>query len=152
MTVPADITLAAAVPNSPGAVDGDTAEALTGFLIAKAPDLAREFAAGQTDAAQPVPPTSPAWMADIAAGRVLTTFDAMTVCNVTTAEAVQSRCRRAEQDQRPIGICFAGLWLIDLELLLNSIGPVGTPARLSAESRAKKLPKFCSDKISRLKK
>jgi hypothetical protein len=151
MTAQADIARIAAVPNSPGAVVAGIADELTSFLVAKAPALGREFAAGQNDAVQTAP-TSPAWMRDIAAGRVLTTFDAMTVCNVTTAEAVQSRCRRAEQDQRPIGICFAGLWLIDLELLLNSIGPVGTPARLSAESRAKKLPKFCSDKILRLKK
>jgi hypothetical protein len=131
----------------------DVADDLARFLIAKAPVLAAEFAAGRpAEPADLAKPTLPAWMTDVAGGRVLTTFDAMTVCNVTTAEAVQSRCRRAEQDQRPIGICFAGLWLIDLELLLDSIGPVGTPARLSAESRAKKLPKFCSDKILRLKK
>jgi hypothetical protein len=132
----------------------DVADDLAKFLIAKAPMLAAEFAAGQTDAqtdAQPMTP-APAWMNDIAAGRVLTTNDAMVICNVTTAEAVQSRCRRAEQDQRPIGICFAGYWLIDIKLLLDDIAPVGTPARLAAETRAKKLPRFCSDKIPRLKK
>jgi predicted transcriptional regulator len=150
MTPRPDIALGSAPERAEPSAD--MADALASFLIARLPALAQEFAAGQTDAVQPVMPTSPAWMRDIAAGRVLTTNDAMVICNVTTAEAVQSRCRRAEQDQRPIGICFAGLWLIDLELLLNSIGPAGTPARLSAESRAKKLPKFCSDKTLRLKK
>jgi predicted transcriptional regulator len=141
MTAPADIarTQAAAAMT-----DEDVAERLT--------ELAAALQQRPPVRAEPSPKKMPPWMSDIAAGRVLTTNDAMAVCNVTTPEAVQSRCRRAEQDDRPIGICFAGYWLIDRELLLDDIALAGTPARLAAESRAKKLPKFCSDKIPRLKK
>jgi hypothetical protein len=121
------------------------ADDLAKFLIAKAPVLAAEFASGQMDAVDPETPTSPSWMLDIAGGEVLTTNDAAAIVGVTTSQAIRTRCERAEEDGFPIGVCFGGAWLISLRLLLANIERKdGLPARLSAESHAKKLPKFGS--------
>jgi hypothetical protein len=125
---------------SAGAVAGDTAEELASFLIAKAPDLAMEFAAGRTDAAQPAPPTSPAWMRD---ADILTTNDGAVICGVGTTAAVLYRCDKAREDGFPIDIYVGGARLLSRQLLLANIERIdGKPARLEAESRAEKLPKF----------
>lgn len=135
------IRLAAEVANQAGA-GSDIAGDFANFLIGKLPALAEEFAAARPIPVDPATPALPAWMRDIAAGRVLTTTGAMVVCDVETSQAVRYRCIRAEENGSPIAVCFGGAWLIDLELLLADIGAEGSPARLAAETRAKKLPRF----------
>jgi hypothetical protein len=126
-------------------VGGDIAGDFVTFLVAKLPTLAEEFAAGR-----PAPPAEPAtalpaWMRDMNAGEILTTNDAAIVCGVETAQAVRYRCKRAEEAGFPIAIYVGGAVLISLRLLINDIERTdGLPARLIAESAAKKLPKFGS--------
>jgi hypothetical protein len=132
--------------------DPDVADTLTGFL-AKVQDLAEKFASSHHLApAEPAPP-SPAWMEEIARGEILTTNDAAAIVGVTSTQAIRTRCEDREQKGRPIGFCFGGFrgtWLISRRLLMTDIEREdGVPARLSAESRAKKLPKFGSKQILR---
>ena len=126
----------------------DIAADLESFLITKAPELAIQFAAARPIPVDPAAPALPAWLRDIAAGRVLTTTGAMVVCDVTTPEAVRQRIIRADDRGAPIAVCFGGAWLIDLELLLADIGAEGSPTRLAAETRAKKVPRFGLNQIT----
>jgi hypothetical protein len=144
MTAKADIArIQAAAPIS-GAVDGDIAGDFVKFLVAKLPELAAEFAALPADPAEPAT-ALPAWMCDMAAGEILTTNDAAIVCGVETSQAVRYRCKRAEEAGFAIAIYVGGAVLISLRLLINDIERTdGLPARLIAESAAKKLPKFGS--------
>src|ERR1700722_3285587 len=107
MSVPVNrIRVAAPIAqNSVGA--GDIADDLAHFLITRAPELAREFAA-----ARPIPvdaATLPDWMRAIDAGEIISANDAAMVGSVT-AQAIRDRCQRAERDSHPIGRCFAGVW------------------------------------------
>jgi hypothetical protein len=147
------VRLAAEVANQAGA-GSDIAGDFANFLIGKLPALAAEFAAARPAAAEPtMSGYLPAWMCDMAAGEILTTNDAMVVCGVETSEAVRQRCKRAEDAGSPIAIGLGGAWLISRRLLLTDIERTkGLPARLIAESRAKKLPKFGSNQITALAK
>jgi hypothetical protein len=151
MTAPSQQTRP--VPEVGDIAGGDTAGGFVRFLIGKLPALAEEFAA-----ARPAPPAEPAtalpaWMRDMAAGEILTTNDAAIVCGVETSQAVRYRCKRAEEAGFPIAIYVGGPVLISLRLLIDDIERTdGLPARLIAESAAKKLPKFGSKQKITLKK
>jgi hypothetical protein len=145
------VNLATEVANQARVAGGDIADELANFLIARAPELAKEFAACHPVAAEPAT-SLPAWMHDIATGEILTTNDAMVVCSVTTPDAIRARCKRAEEDGFPVAVCLGGAYLISLRLLLSDVERTkGLPARLAAESAAKKLPKFGSNQIIRSK-
>jgi hypothetical protein len=83
MTFPADITLAAAVPNSPGAVDGDTAEELISAEIAALRQTIAELTATNAlQASQLIELAGPVtWLALLACDR-----------GGYTAEAVRQWC------------------------------------------------------------
>ena len=142
-----------AAPISVGAGGSDIADDLANFLITRAPELAREFAAARPIPVDPATPATPVWMRDVAAGEVLTTNDAAVICGVTTSDAVLYRCNKARENRLPIDIYVGGARLISLQLLLADIeGIEGKPARLAAESRAKNLPKFGSSQKITLQK
>jgi hypothetical protein len=152
MTAAPDIARLEAAADSPGAVAGDIAADFVAFLIAKVPELAKEFAAGRPTAAEPAAPATPNWIQEMDAGQIISANDAAMVCNVT-AQAIRDRCKRAERDGRPIGRCFVETWFISLPLLFDDIERTDDlHARRKAEANAEKLPKLGASKAMSLKK
>jgi hypothetical protein len=154
MTARPDIErIEAAAPNSAGAADGDIADALSNFLIARAPELAKEFAAGRpAEPAGLATPALPAWMLAIDDGEIISTSDAAVVAGVT-AQAIRDRCKNAESDGLSIGRCVVGTWFISLSMLLGDIHRTGDlHARRRDEANARKLPKLGSSKAMSLTK
>ncbi|KWV54327.1 hypothetical protein AS156_00950 [Bradyrhizobium macuxiense] len=95
--------------------------------------------------------STPSWMTEFRSGEILTTVDAATILNVTS-QAVRLRCERSDDDGSPIGLRFAGTWLVSRRLLLDQIERNnGLHARRVVEGEAEKLSKLAQSKVGSLK-
>jgi hypothetical protein len=71
-------------------------------------------------------------------GDVLGTDEAAYICG-GSADTIRRRADAAAEEGHPLGIRHAGIWMLDLPRLLTWIEQhEGKPARLAAETRAKK--------------
>jgi hypothetical protein len=81
------------------------------------------------------------WVAAYSDGELLRSDEAGIVAGLS-AETIRRRCSESFDIGQPIGVHFAGVWLISARRLLADIEDRnGLPERLAAESRAEKLLK-----------
>jgi hypothetical protein len=106
-------------------------------------DLVHRLRAAVEEAAQALKQTAPArdWLDEVSdpAGDALKTDEAAHIAGVSV-DTVRRRAEAAVNTSRPLGILLAGsVWLFSKRRLLDMIeAREGRPARLEAESRARK--------------
>ena len=122
-----------AVAKQAGTGDGDIADELTSRLIASAPEIAKKLAGEFGRAAGSVQPD--AWFDG---DDVLLTEHAMTICGVTTDQAIRHRIDRAAEKGRPIARQKGIRYLISRARLFDDIKQNdGDEAFLKAKTREK---------------